>query len=678
MSVRDSRASKTAERRRKLISLYIGTLFDWLTNGKYVLPEVISSIGLKPLYDRILTKNAVSKVYNLYGFPVRYSRHLVEELRNECFMQNERVKIQFNFNFDFMKDLDVQGQQFTSSMNRAYKDFQLYNSEFQKMEEQDKIMGKRIMLSPSRSIYITEKDLRRLEDIKDSYTSVHKKGRNRDPYFITTIFIHVSAPTSREVNKFEKILYSKLYDHGLKYSVIRGFIHAYLRNYCPAGFRRSDAAKMNNAMLSDDNIAQLLPASTIGMHEQVGTLMGVNVRNALPFFLRLFDSGSGQVFCFLGKTGSGKTYGCFEFVLSLLSQHVHVSVTDLKGNEWNKLCDFTESVVINLEGRDARFVNSLRLDDMIGGDRDDAKEAYQLAVQGTVTLLLIICNVEDNIHDTNDLFTVLEQSVIKLYNSKGVVSENSETFRFTKNLQYTNIIPFLRDVKTTTDFTEHMRELCSYAATKIDLFFSSSGRYAEAFKNEVTIQEIYDAPLVIYALNKNTTLDLDVLDTIKVFMSQFLSVKKNSLRKRKGLHSLTIAEEVQRYVKGSKIVTFLSDTTTGGRSQNVMVAFLLNSISKLETVGLYDIIANITTFIIGRIEKTDREYLMDKFDLSDIASDLKDVSEDGGKLEHTFVCKYNTGSSSGVTLYKAFLPKYMENKLQTRDIEKPINTGKFA
>ena len=81
---------------------------------------------------------------------------------------------------------------------------------------------------------------------------------------------------------------------------------------------------------------------------------------------------------------SGVLYMLFLFSLleSCLFFYVigDCSVTDIKGGEWDKLLQFVQGTIISMDGANARFVNTLRLDDL-ECTLDDCEEAFNMAVR---------------------------------------------------------------------------------------------------------------------------------------------------------------------------------------------------------------------------------------------------------------------------------------------------------
>lgn len=117
----------------------------------------------------------------------------------------------------------------------------------------------------------------------------------------------------------------------------------------------------------------------------------------------------------------------------------------------------------------------------------------------------------------------------------------------------------------------------------------SEGRYANAFSNELTLNDILDTPFVVYSFGKNANGELDTLDTIRVFMVQFLDSKKHEIRKNLGLHTIAFYEELQRCVNSNVLIKYITSRVTGSRSSNVTVFLLLNALSAFNSEELAQI-----------------------------------------------------------------------------------------
>ena len=80
-----------------------------------------------------------------------------------------------------------------------------------------------------------------------------------------------------------------------------------------------------------------------------------------------------------GRTGSGKTYTCFNIAQQGIGCGIHSSAIDFKGARMVQACRVCRHEVISMDGTDPVFVNTLRLDDKLH-KRDNCKEMFSNAV----------------------------------------------------------------------------------------------------------------------------------------------------------------------------------------------------------------------------------------------------------------------------------------------------------
>jgi len=382
--------------------------------------------------------------------------------------------------------------------------------------------------------------------------------------------------------------------------------------------------------------------------------------------LDFYNSTTAQVIMVIAKAGKGKTLLAQLMALSFLGQKVHVNATDIKGGEWSKLSFAYPVLVIAMDDVSGRFVNTMRIDD-IEVSREDALYIYNVAVQGTLQLLNIIIRLLPDEGNPVDLEGILKEAIDKVYSKRGVNRHNPKSFKKAKGVFYDEILEPLMALSKSSSYTQAKRELCELAYDRLATFFKNA-KHSGAMKNEVTLAEVIDAPLVSYSYNKNSETTLSLMDNIRVYMGQFLSIRKQVSRKAKGLHTADIYEELQRTDQFANLLTNISHATTGGRSNNLLVMLLLNALSVFDNPQAKAIASNITTVIAG--ELADQDYAdLDRLGFGRLIPDLKKLSKTDIPLyKNAFAIYYDTGVDSGQTIFKAMPPKHIEEKLRTRDV----------
>lgn len=432
-----------------------------------------------------------------------------------------------------------------------------------------------------------------------------------------------------------------------------------------------DVALTDNEIreMSDDEVKKVLSKLMVVSRCSPNTKLRLVT---LPLMVDFFNSGAAQVIMMLAKSGAGKTFSAFQIALSLIALDIHVSAIDIKGREWRKLLKFVDGVEINMDDENPRFVNTMRLDDF-GCTRENCEYYFRMAVRATVNLLSIMVNLKPEEGNVTDLETILEQAVLKYFSQNNVDSKNPKTFVNTRRMKYADIIDIISDLATTKSYSEDQRELCSVIRTRCSTYFVTEGRYSKAFKNEITVAEVLRKPLVIYSFNKNADVMLDTMDTLRVFMVQYLDTKKQSIRKEQKLHTAAFYEELQRSNQFGKLVETISHAVTGSRSNNVMIFLLLNAVSVFNNNELNAIKSNITTKIVGKLEDGDIDLLVKEYGCKPIQKQLEKINDKStNRWQNCFAILYDTGVDVDKAIYRTVVPQYMLEQFKTRDFNENI------
>ena len=56
--------------------MYAELIANWISGGKLVSRDKIASASLKPVYNKFMTKQYISKVWCILSIPVNYNSHL--------------------------------------------------------------------------------------------------------------------------------------------------------------------------------------------------------------------------------------------------------------------------------------------------------------------------------------------------------------------------------------------------------------------------------------------------------------------------------------------------------------------------------------------------------------------------------------------------------------------------
>lgn len=660
----------------KLSELYSEYIANWLSEGLMITRDKISLLGIRSLFDSYITNGWITKVWYVTALPVHYNVNLTQAIRSEMHRMFPEVKTVVHMYCSPVK-VGVNNDNFIRQLRIASNNYNKYKDVYDSMAEDEKLTGKTVPIGNGQRFRIDKETLATYKASYDSFTYVYDKVMHGTGFTTTHYFVQASAKSRRVLRKYQKALYDVIRSTAGDYSSkldniyvreVRGNVDNYLTNFCPATFKQQPSKKFNTLLMSDENTAEFLPSKTKGLVNPNGILMGLDWQAKLPFFQSFFESGAAQVALVDGKSGCGKTFLSFFVAIELAGFGVHGSVIDIKGNEWNKIMPYVKgSIQVAMSGKDARFVNTLRLDN-IACTKENCSELFDNAVQGTVDVFTIIVSLQENEGNPADLVTVLETAITKLYSVHDVLRDNPDTFYRTADFKYADVIDVVTDLETTKSFSEDQRKICRLIKTRTAPYFMSEGRYADAMHNELTVAEIIDAPFVIYNMDKNNAETLGTLDTLKVYMSQFLDGEKHFLRKQESKHTAAFYEELQRCGSLGTLIRSISARVTGSRSNNLSVFLLLNAVSTLDSDAFSAIKSNITTKIIGLVEKPDEKKLVEEYGCEDIQGYIERIRTcQTSYYNNCFAVSFNSGLRKDKVILKSVVPDEMIKTFSTRD-----------
>ena len=650
----------------KISELYSEYFANWISDGSMISRDKISLLGIRPLFDRFLTNKCITRVWMVCAMPVHFDLNLSQLIRTEmyeAFPDVRTVVHMYNSPVDVKVNSDTYNRQMNSAANRYYQ----YREVFEQLTDVQKETGVIDRMPNGAKFSIDNRTLNKIKDAYDSYMYVHNAA-NHDKEFVNThFFIQASCADKANMTKYDRELIKMLQGRGIVIKRVRGNVGQYLDNFCPASFMQSDVTKFPTILLSQENVAAMLPNKTKGLVGKRGFMIGEDKQTHLPFTLDLTGSDAAQVIMICGKSGCGKTFLGEEIAIQLTAFGIHCSVTDIKGGEWNKLLKYIDLLEIDMSGDSARFVNLMRLDDL-GCTVYECVEAYDYAISNTVGIFEVATNLQENEGNPADLRSILSQAVEKVYTTNNILKNNPDTFVNTKNFKYEMVLDILSDLENSRSYTNDQKRLCKLIKSRCSPYFMSEGRYSAAFVNELTVADVLNVPMVIYNFNKNRGEDLDIIDNLRVFMARCMDSRKHFIRKRQGLHQAVFYEELQRCGSMSTFIRNISTDVTGSRSNNLTVFLLLNAVSTFDADNFAAIRSNITTKIVGKVEEEDINKLVTEYGCGKIQDYMNLIHEnDDNRYDHCFAVYYDTGNDIDKLILHTIVPKEMQESLSTRD-----------
>lgn len=653
-----------------LLSTYINNIANYFSNGAFINKSGLSSLGIRPLYDRIITKSSVKKVISIVHFDVDLNKNFTSAITRHIADKHPQCSVIFTFG-NFRSDLhkNVRTRDFKRSMDMAYNKFSSYESVFNSLSDSEQTVGKKVFV-PGGKVIVTKEQLQDLSNLYNSYKYSYETITNDGSMFNSYVFVELIAPNNSMMNQLLETFDLLMIKLKCSYVEVKKANNYYLSSMSPTGFyyQSEKSSMFQPNLLSDENLAYLMPYKSNGfLGDGTGTLMGLNMGSRSPFILNFYKTSDRQIICYLVPSGEGKTLSSQMIALFMIHQKYHCSVIDIKGGEWNKLGKWVNIKEIDISNNNGSFVNTLRLDDvvdLVSGNKEDTKMFFSSAVSSTIETLRIMSEYTEDSKDFADASSIIGYAVDRYFKVADVNPNNYKTFANTADMNYYSLVDFIGSLKS-VDLYKSKHDLIDNIQSRI-LSFLDTSRLLDG--KEITIKDILDSELVIYSLNKNRDSVSDpIMESLRTFMITYLDMKKIYIRKAMGLATGCFYEEVQRKEEFSRLLKFINAIVTGARSSNVTVFLLCNTPGVLLDKDVSGVRSNISTYIIGKLkDESDREVIK-KLGIGDALPFVDEIASNPQKFKNCFVCKYDTGYDANTVIFKAMVPPHVVKHLDSRD-----------
>lgn len=656
----------------KLLDIYSYLISNWLNSGAFVSRGKMQALSLKPAYNLIFTKSKVKKIIQINGIkPINLDIDFVNYIRDRLFELHPDIKTIITIS-NYPTKLDVMSDTFRRSMNRAVEAYSTYKEVFDSLSGVNRLAGKSFRLPNGGRLRITKEKLDTLEQVEKSHTHLYRYVTEGGTLSLTKIFVELIGETPRDVKRAEQTLYGILGSINVGSQAIKSINKSYLNTFAPAVTSPKALHKkfLPQLLFSEQDSSAFSPYKARGLSGggKNALLLGMDYRSRLPLSVDLFKTSSAQNFLISGKTGSGKTYASYQLALSALIHNIQVTAIDIKGKEWSKLAPLVSGCkVISFDSESSSIVNTLRLDDLPLSILNP-KDEYEAAIRGTIQLFLTSIDLQPDEGSPVDATMILREAIQKVYSLKGVDPNNPSSFALTKEIKYADIFPILESLQTSASYSPSQKALASLIRSRLSVYYSDTGLFAESLQNELSLAEILEAPLVVYEFNKNQNSN-STLDAIRFAMIAQLDLKKKSIRRAQGLFTLSIYEELQRLNSFLGLIDYLIADVTGGRSNNSILCLLMNSLKILQGPLAQDIRSNITGFIVGASEANDIASYAEDFNRPWVAGQLALFESKPNLFRNCFCASIDTGSEVIETIYRVELPPEISEQFRTRTIK---------
>lgn len=468
----------------------------------------------------------------------------------------------------------------------------------------------------------------------------------------TRTYIVVRADTGVKLGRASDEVCTYLDKHHCIYKCIKSNLQMHLEHIAMISDKSQRKMKdIPYTLQTIETLSESLPI-TQGMNDVKGTLIGLNKRNFAPYYIDFRSSAAAKNIYLGGASGYGKTFLGEAIILDMYAQGYGVLIMDIKGNEFNAFTSATGGIELGLSYNSPMYVNTFvwKQTDAFGDNIGYADKMMSLSKE----MLLIISGMKGDEAETAG--ALLDSFLLSMYTNIGALKENPNTWTTTERLN-----PFVVFEHLERYMSYEMRNKYGITADRLidrlRVYISRNGSNSHMFREPINYADIFDTSVLTFnfGMIENTNMQDSVAFKLKFLFMRILSDEYGAYRKRNGLWTVVIMEEVQ--IVDDDIMALYTKAITLGRAQNKINILLGNSLSALANNKVAaPMLENFSIYIMGRLNESSRNYAIHEFGLSsDDADDLERIAVDP-EYEYTFLLVNKMQKRATTALLSTYVP----------------------
>ena len=680
-SKKDSRQSDVDK--RLVLSYYVTKFVNMFTKNTIVAKDdTLSHVELQIEYDRVYTKNSVKKVWNIRALDTFVDVGILGSIRNDMKMIVPQAKTEIMIHTEpyHVSFYDKKIQDKYAYWVGVHNNLQKQLSEMDEVETLRDNYKKRTLedkVSGLGSGAYNEVRLKNIKDMIASFQKLESNTNNMGTAVLASIFIECKCPDEDVLETYEERLLRLLQRHRMRVKPVQEDLKEYFLNYGMASLNKQKDIKYEpSIVLTDRDEADMIDYSQGRLGDPIFQIyIGTDIDNGSPIFLNFTRNQKAQVILVAAKTGYGKTYLCKTTSLfHKLNKH-RVCIMDYKGNEWGVLGELYGYEKISFSTKNPSFVNKMKIS--LIGTEEDIKASYYTSLRGTVKDIVTLVNPNKDQFD--DVETLAYEIVQGIFLKFLIEPGNINTYHLSHDINMADEIwKAVSNASTQAGMVERHGQILTLTLKRLEQYFSPIGGKRYLFENEITIDDILESEGIVFDLgmNRGEQHNLPAKELLlRMHNMIYLMDIYTTYNKTKGLFTVKYFEEIQRTLTDERFLSMYNSAVSGGRSDNVIVYLLVNTIESLldsEHPDALAITENITTRLGGFMEPEPRKVFVERSGLQKHGDKLDRIYSDI-RYNNCFVLAYDTGAYRDVaTINTRIPPEVTASKyFKSREVEVP-------
>lgn len=483
--------------------------------------------------------------------------------------------------------------------------------------------------------------------------------------FKSRLYITVRAKKGSTVNNAVKLILGYLAGKDADIRQIKSDMETHLKYIALLHDVGTDKMRdVGYNVLDAETLARCLP-TTQGISNKKGVMMGINRKRMSAHFLDFQANAKGKNLAMIGITGFGKTFAIISWLIDFFALKYNIIINDVKGNDYNGICNMFKGKTINLGPNSRRYVNTFKLNPE--GVTEYLRH-YQDRFRISKEMLIILSAFKEDqeVEGAN----IIEEFLHSMYTLLGVLPENPKTWYRTEELTPYVVYEYFLKYCSSDMKTRHGK-LLTDMISNLKTYLSITGSSSIMFREEYTMEELKENRIIRFSFDmlQNSGVQDERMLRVKYLFMEIMMQEFVQYKKARGEWTVVVEEEAQ--IANDYLLEVYARCNTLWRALNVVTLMSCNSYEALKKSKLATaILENINMVCLGVINKSSRDSIIADLELEEYKQEILNINSKDPIYENCFLLVNKMDRRGGATVIKEYMPPNIVDSELFKNVDK--------
>lgn len=478
--------------------------------------------------------------------------------------------------------------------------------------------------------------------------------RSGEAIYKSNIYILLRAPNGTVLQKGIERTSAYLTSIGCAHRLIKSDMKRHMELALMMSDRRSRESKdIARNILSRQTLAEILP-TTQGMNDTAGTFLGIDRKMKGPYFINFRASAKAKNIICAAGSGSGKTFLVQNWFLDMHVTNYNMCIMDIKGTEFGAFTKAAGGIILSMRPQSTYYVNTFHLDKNEAGK--DPRVYFDERFGLSKETMMILADLPDVMVPQGE--ALVEEFMQAMYLEMGVSGENVNTWYRTAQLTPYDVFDKFENF-CSNDIRRKYSEVVTRMLTRLRIYMSRTGSNSHMFRDAFNYHDVLDTKVLTFdfgMLGMGESTD-QAMFKVRVLYMNLLNDQYVAYKYSKGEWTGKVLEESG--IAADYLIRLYAKDFMLRRAQNQVTILLGNSISSLASnPNARGILENANILVLGSLNKSSREYLVEEFGLDKECDELESLTKNPDYM-NTFLLVNKMQKDATTALLKAYVPDHV-------------------